>query len=82
MARKSRTDIVIDNATQREVVIGGALEGAERTKRETVAWSPRMGSPDRIINSGKKLADDRGVDMTLNDGYTQGAVRIQKDSIS
>lgn len=64
-----------------EVMFGGGLEGAERTKRETALWSPPMVSPDRAINPGKKLADARGKDMTLNDGYTQGAVRIQKDSI-
>src|SRR3546814_1895020 len=65
----------------REMAFGGGLEGAERTKRETVLWSPPMTSPDRAINPGKKLADARGKDMVLNDGYTQGAVRIQKDSI-
>lgn len=65
----------------REMAFGGGLEGAERTKRETVMWTPPMASPDRIINPGKKLADRRGQDMVLNDGYTQGAVRIQKDSI-
>jgi len=81
MRAKPKTDVILDGRTGREVVLGGALEGAERTKRETVAWTPRMGSPDRMINPGKKLADDRGKDMTMNDGYTQGAVRIQKDSI-
>lgn len=65
----------------RELAFGGGLEGAERTKRETALWSPPMASPDRTINPGKKLADARGKDMVLNDGYTQGAVRIQKDSI-
>lgn len=64
-----------------EMAFGGGLEGAERTKRETVMWTPPMVSPDRAINPGKRLADARGKDMTLNDGYTQGAVRIQKDSI-
>lgn len=65
----------------RDMAFGGGLEGAERTKRETVMWSPPMVSPDRAINPGKKLSDARGRDMVLNDGYTQGAVRIQKDSI-
>lgn len=65
----------------REMSFGGGIEGAQRTKRETALWSPRMGSPDRAINPGKRLADARGQDMTLNDGYTQGGVRIQKDSV-
>jgi len=64
-----------------EMAFGGGLEGAERTKRETRLWSPAMVSPDRAINPGKRLADARGKDMVMNDGYTQGAVRIQKDSI-
>lgn len=65
----------------REVAFGGALEGAERNKRETMLWTPSMVSPDRAINPGKRMADARGKDMVLNDGYTQGAVRTQKDSI-
>lgn len=78
---KSPTTAVTIVETGREMSFGGGLEGAERTKRETVLWSPPMVSPDRAINPGKKLADARGKDMVLNDGYTQGAVRIQKDSI-
>lgn len=75
------TAVTILPATRGEQSFGGAIEGAERTKRETVMWNPSMASPDRAINPGKKLADARGKDMVLNDGYTQGAVRIQKDSI-
>jgi lambda family phage portal protein len=75
------TAVTVLPAQSGEKSFGGGLEGAERTKRETVLWSPPMISPDRAINPGKKLADARGKDMVLNDGYTQGAVRIQKDSI-
>lgn len=80
MTKKPSTAVVLHKG-QQEVLLGGALEGADRTKRETVLWSPPMTSPDRAINPGKRLADARGKDMVLNDGYTQGAVRIQKDSI-
>jgi len=80
-ARVKSTAVVLHQTGGREMALGGALEGAERTKRETVMWTPPMVSPDRAINPGKKLADARGKDMVLNDGYTQGAVRIQKDSI-
>lgn len=73
--------IVLPDDNHRELAFGGGLEGAERTKRETVMWTPPMASPDRTINPGKRMADARGKDMVLNDGYTQGAVRIQKDSI-
>jgi lambda family phage portal protein len=79
--KKAPKTVVTLHPEGREMALGGALEGAERTKRETMLWNPKMGSPDRAINPGKKLADDRGKDMTLNDGYTQGAVRTQKDSI-
>ena len=64
-----------------ELAFGGGLEGAERTKRETVMWTPSMASPDKIVNGGKTMSDARSRDMALNDGYTQGAVRIKKDSI-
>lgn len=81
-AKKAPSTVVtIVPAESRELSFGGGIEGAERTKRETMMWSPPMVSPDRAINPGKKLADARGKDMVLNDGYTQGAVRIQKDSI-
>lgn len=59
----------------------GGLEGAERTQRETVTWTPHMGSPDQIINRVKHVADARGRDMVNNDGYAHGAVGIHKDSI-
>lgn len=61
--------------------IGGGLEGAERTTRETALWSPAMGSPDQIINGAKPLADARGRDIATNDGYGQNAVSIYKDSV-
>jgi len=64
-----------------ESAMGGGLEGAERTSRETALWNPHMGSPDRIVNSVKSMADARGRDMNNNDGYTRGAVTINKDSI-
>lgn len=79
--KKSPSTAVVLHQGNQEVILGGALEGADRTKRETVLWTPPMVSPDRAINPGKSLADARGKDMVLNDGYTQGAVRIQKDSI-
>ena len=80
-ATAKSTAVILHPGESREMSFGGGLEGAERTKRETALWSPPMVSPDRAIKPGKKLADARGKDMVLNDGYTQGAVRIQKDSI-
>jgi lambda family phage portal protein len=60
---------------------GGGLEGAERASNATANWLPQMGSPDRIINSSKELADARGQDMVQNDGYAAGAANLHKDNI-
>lgn len=69
------------NAPAGEMAFGGAVEGAERLKRETVNWQPSRVSPDRAINTVKPMADARSRDMVMNDGYTQGVMRLQKDSI-
>lgn len=61
--------------------LGGALEGAERTDRETALWMPSMRSPDQVINSVKELADARGRDTVRNTGFAAGAVALHKDSI-
>jgi lambda family phage portal protein len=65
----------------RDVIMGGGIEGAERNMRETVNWRPSHRSPDSAINIVKSEADARSVDMAMNDGITQGAIRIQKNSI-
>lgn len=65
----------------RETALGGGLEGAERTKRETARWEPPQGPMDRLIGTLKPRADARGRDMVLNDGLTHGASAIHKDSI-
>lgn len=61
--------------------MGGGLEGAGRTQRETAAWAPHMGSPDQIVSRAKPLADARSRDLVLNDGLPHGAVATHKDSI-
>jgi lambda family phage portal protein len=63
------------------MAIGGGLEGAERTSRETFSWSPSRLSPDQAINLVKPEADARSRDMVLNDGYSAGAVQLHRDSI-
>ena len=68
---------------------GGGLEGAERTSNETMRWNPSRLSPDQIINGingngffgAKGEADLRGRDVVTNDGYAQGIVDINRDSI-
>ncbi len=64
-----------------EMAMGGAIEGAERLTRETMSWAPSRLSPDAAINSVKEEADARSRDMVVNDGYSQGASRLHKDSI-
>ena len=64
-----------------ERAVGGGLEGAERTSRETFAWNPTIISPDQQINPVKEMADARARDMLQNDGYALGAVNTHRDSI-
>lgn len=77
----NRDIIQVEGPTESAIVGGGGLAGAERTARETFNWTPSMRSPDQIINIAKPLADARGRDMSMNDGYAHGAVATHKDSI-
>lgn len=62
--------------------LGGGLEGAQRTSRETVNWSPpQLISPDALINPVKDMADARAQDLLQNDGYVTGALHTNRDSI-
>lgn len=61
--------------------MGGGLEGAERTSRETALWTPSVRSADALINPVKDMADNRARDIVQNDGYALGAVAIHRDSI-
>ena len=72
---------LFDDARPRETAMGGGLEGAERTSRETVNWSPSIISPDRQINPVKEMADARSRDTVQNDGYATGAMYTHRDSI-
>lgn len=65
----------------RELAFGGGLEGASQTSRELVRWQPIVISPDQQIFRDKQMADLRGRDQMQNDGYTQGAMQQQRDSI-
>lgn len=64
-----------------ESAMGGGLEGAERTTRETVDWTPPNISIDAQMSSAKPMADLRARDSVQNDGYAMGAMSIHKDSI-
>lgn len=83
MARKpkGRNAVVVYDPRQGEQSFGGAIEGADRTKRETYMWQAPRISPDQAINTVKSEADARTRDMVVNDGYSQGALRIQKNGI-
>jgi lambda family phage portal protein len=75
------TELVTIEGPVVERAIGGGLEGAERTSRETYNWQPAVISPDRQINPVKEMADARARDMVQNDGYAMGAVYTHRDSI-
>ena len=63
------------------MAIGGGLEGAQNTARETATWFASRQSPDQVINLVKVEADARGRDMVGNDGYALGGMALHKDSI-
>ena len=72
---------VIAHEPIKEKMIGGGLEGAQSTSRETVRWQPSFRSPDQIINEVKPTADARTQDMVQNDGYAAGVSSLHRDSI-
>jgi len=71
----------LDINPPRQLAVGGGLEGAERTSRETFRWDAPIISPDRQINPLKDEADARSRDSVQNDGYAMGAVNLHRDSI-
>jgi len=73
--------LALDIKPVTEKAIGGGLEGAERTSRETFQWTPAIISPDRQINQVKEMADARSRDSVQNDGYATGAIHTHRDSI-
>lgn len=83
MARTAKQEIIVLGPTTppRDAVMGGGIEGADRTARETMLWKPSRLSPDQAINVAKPEADARAVDLAINDGYTQHAVRINRNSV-
>lgn len=72
---------IIDIAPREVSALGGGLEGAERTSRETVNWAPVVMHPDQQINPVKEMSDARARDSVQNDGYAMGAVQTHRDSI-
>ena len=69
------------HGTMPDMVTGGGIEGASKTARETAMWTPSRLSPDQSINLVKDEADYRTADLATNDGLSQHAVRVQKNSI-
>jgi lambda family phage portal protein len=77
----AKTPITTEMVPVEQKAIGGGLEGAERTTRETFNWAPAVISPDRQINPNKEMADARSLDSVQNDGFAMGAVGTHRDSI-
>lgn len=74
-------DSFADRIQEKAALGMGGLKGAEMTERETVNWMPTFGSPDRVINPVKPMADARSRDMQFNDGLPHAAVRTHQDAI-
>jgi lambda family phage portal protein len=71
----------LDIAPVTQRAIRGGLEGAERTSRETISWTPPIISPDRQINGIKDQADARARDSVQNDGFALGVLHTHRDGI-
>lgn len=82
-ARKSNRAVAVRAEPQRPEIaaLGGGLEGAERTSRETMLWNADRRSPDQLINTVKVEADARGREVVTTDGYAQGVIDINRDNI-
>jgi len=79
---KMETPVIADAPPMEKQALGGGIEGAQRTSRETVNWSPpQLISPDSLINPVKDMADARAQDLLQNDGYVTGALHTNRDSI-
>lgn len=74
-------DITVTVLPPEKNALGGGLEGAERTSRETALWFAPVISPDRQINPVKEDADSRSRDVIQNDGMSMGAIQTHRDSI-
>lgn len=83
--RVAGTDLVpyveTPSGSMPDFVLGGGVEGALSTSRETMMWQPSKLSPDQSINIIKDEADARATDMAVNDGLSQHAVRVQRNSV-
>ena len=66
---------------QRDMAIGGAIEGANRFDRSLATWSPPIQSVDADIIPNKGMADARVADLSRNDGYVQSGMEINRNSI-
>ena len=76
------TPAIAEAPPMEKQALGGGIEGAQRTSRETVNWSPpQLISPDALINPVKDMADARAQDLLQNDGYVTGALHTNRDSI-
>lgn len=75
------TNEIIEVTPRVVKAIGGGMEGAERTSRETFQWNPAIIAPDQQINVVKEMADARARDSVQNDGYATGVIHTHRDSI-
>ena len=60
----------------------GGFDAAERNSRELSTWHAPSAPMDAMLAFGEKqVLDDRGRDMMLNNGYVNGAIGVNRDSI-
>lgn len=73
-------DALVGGAAK-DMMFGGAYDGAARFEKNIAGWAPALNSADMDILPDKELLDARSRDTFRNDAYLQGGATLHKDSI-
>lgn len=74
-------DELVGPGTARELMLGGAYEGADQFDKTLALWRPALQSADSDILPSKGMLDARVRDMQRNDGYAQTGAQLHRDQI-
>ncbi len=74
-------DRLVGDGVSRDLMIGGAYEGASQFDRSLALWNPPLLSADAEILPEKGTLDARVRDMRRNDGYVQTGQVLHRDHI-
>ncbi len=74
-------DRLVGDGVSRDLMIGGAFEGASQFDRSLALWNPPLLSADAEILPEKATLDARVRDVRRNDGYVQTGQVLHRDHI-